>query len=161
MALVTAPDPPEPTLRPDPSADRQRDELLHELSSLSLPLMWTLRKAAMRALEPLGLRPVKALVLGLVVEGSDSPKELSELLDTPPPMMSGLLADLEERGLIERTPDPDDRRRIRLAATDEGQSMAERITAYWIEAGRERFEGLDDDDLRHLIAIYRTFVETP
>lgn len=161
MTLVTASDPPEPTPRPDPPAERRRDELLHELSALSLPLMWTLRKAAMRALEPLGLRPVKALVLGLIVEGADSPKELSELLDTPPPMMSGLLAHLEERGLIERAPDPDDRRRIRLAATDEGRALAERITAYWIEAGRERFEGLSDDDLRHLIAIYRTFVEAP
>ena len=161
MALVTASDPPEPTVRPDRPAERRRDELLHELSALSLPLMWTLRKAAMRALEPLGLRPVKALVLGLIVEGAESPKELSELLDTPPPMMSGLLADLEDRGLIERAPDPSDRRRVRLAATDEGRALAERITAYWIEAGRERFEALDDDDLRHLIAIYRTFVETP
>lgn len=161
MALVTASDPPEPTLRPDPSSERRRDELLHELSALSLPLMWTLRKAAMRALEPLGLRPVKALVLGLIVEGSDSPKELSELLDTPPPMMSALLADLEERGLIERAPDPDDRRRIRLAATDQGRALAERIAGHWIEAGRERFDGLSDDDLRHLISIYRTFVETP
>ena len=161
MALVTASDPPEPTVRTESPGAGPRDELLHELSALSLPLMWTLRKAAMRALEPLGLRPVKALVLGLIVEGSDSPKELSELLDTPPPMMSGLLADLEERGLIERAPDPDDRRRILLAATDQGRALAERITAYWIEAGRERFDQLSDDDLRYLIAIYRTFVETP
>jgi len=166
MTSVTCPDPSEPKPRSasgdagDPGRD-DRDALLHELSALTLPMMWTLRQAAVRALEPLGIRPIKGLVLGLVANGTTSPKELTELLDTAPPMMSSLLADLEERGLIVREADPGDRRRVRIRPTAEGIAMTERITDFWVDAGRERLHGLSDDDLRHLITVYRTIVGTP
>jgi len=171
MIGVTCPDPSEPSPRAEPGdaehrdAERDdrydRDALLHELSALTLPMMWTLRQAAVRALEPLGIRPIKGLVLGLVANGTTSPKELTELLDTAAPMMSSLLADLEERGLIVREADPGDRRRVRIRPTAEGIVMTERITDFWVEAGRERLHGLSDDDLRHLITVYRTIVGTP
>jgi len=162
MIVVTCPDPSEPKPRSaagDAGSD-DRDALLHELSALTLPMMWTLRQAAVRALEPLGIRPIKGLVLGLVANGTTSPKELTELLDTAPPMMSSLLADLEERGLIVREGDPGDRRRVRIRPTAEGTAMTERITDFWVDAGRERLHGLSDDDLRHLITVYRTIVGT-
>lgn len=171
MKYVIRADPSDPSERPDPgdaspdhSPDHRtdhRDDLLHELSALTLPMMWALRQAAVRALEPLGVRPIKGLVLGLVVGGTSSPKELTELLDLAPPMMSSLLADLEERELIVREPDPDDRRRVRIRPTAEGRAMTERITDFWVEAGRQSLHELSDDDLRHLIAVYRTIVGTP
>jgi len=138
-----------------------RDGLLHELSALTLPMMWVLRQAAVRALEPLGLRPLKALVLGMIAERTRTPGELAELLDTTPPMMSGLIADLEERGLIARRPDPDDRRRVRLELTEAGAETTERIAEFWVEAGRTQLQDLGDDDLRHLIAVYRKIVGSP
>jgi DNA-binding MarR family transcriptional regulator len=138
-----------------------RDGLLHELSALTLPMMWVLRQAAVRALEPLGLRPLKALVLGMIAERTRTPGELAELLDTTPPMMSGLIADLEERGLIERRPDPDDRRRVRLELTTAGAETTDRIAEFWVDAGRTQLRDLGDDDLRHLISVYRTIVGSP
>jgi DNA-binding MarR family transcriptional regulator len=141
----------------DPSP-ATRDALLHELSALTLPMMWALRQAAVRALEPLGLRPVKGLVLGMVAGGSRTPSELAELLDMTPPMMSGLIGDLEQRGLLARRPDPNDRRRVRLELTDAGEALTERIAEFWVEAGREQLRDLGDDDLRHLIAVYRHIV---
>jgi DNA-binding MarR family transcriptional regulator len=151
MRGVTLPGPSEPL-------PATRDGLLHELSALTLPMMWVLRQAAVRALEPLGLRPLKALVLGMVAERTRTPGELAELLDTTPPMMSGLIADLEERGLIERRPDPDDRRRVRLELTEAGADTTERIAEFWVDAGRTQLQDLSDDDLRHLIAVYRKIV---
>ena len=151
---VTVPGPSEPL-------PATREGLLHELSALTLPMMWVLRQAAVRVLEPLGLRPLKALVLSMIAERTRTPGELAELLDTTPPMMSGLIADLEERGLIERRPDPDDRRRVRLELTEAGAEMTERIAEFWVDAGRTRLQELGDDDLRHLIAVYRTIVGTP
>jgi DNA-binding MarR family transcriptional regulator len=44
--------------------------------------------------------------------------------------MTRLVAGLERDGLVERTPDPDDRRSTRLAATDAGRRI--------LLAGRER-----------------------
>jgi len=155
MRNVSSPDPSTPA-----TTEREtRDALLHELSALTLPMMWVLRQSAVRALEPLGLRPLKALILGLVAAGPQSPKDLAELLDTAPPMMSSMLADLEQRGLISRRPDPDDRRRVLVEATPTGLELTARITEFWVDAGRERLRALDDDDLRHLVRVYRTIVE--
>lgn len=154
-----------PTTQPSPddigtgAQGRQtRDALLHELSELTLPMMWSLRQEAVRAFEPLGFTPVKALVLGMITTGTRSPKQLAELLDTPPPMMSNLLADLQTRGLVQRRPDPDDRRRVVVEPTPDGHAMTERFAQAWLEAGRAKTQALSDDDLRHLVRIYRALV---
>jgi DNA-binding MarR family transcriptional regulator len=134
---------------------------MHDLAALTLPMMWTLRQASVRALEPLGLRPSQGLVLGIVAQGVDSPKAIADLLDLSPPMLSGLLGDLEERGLIVRSPHPEDRRRVLLAPSDEGRAATERITLRWTDVMRERLGHLDDDDLTVLLRIYRRFVGEP
>lgn len=145
-----------------PSADaRDRERLLHDLASLTLPLMWSLRQASMRALEPHGLRPIQALVLASIAQGHGSPKALSEIVETAPPMMSSLLGDLEDRGLVTRSPDPEDRRRIRVDATDAGHALARAVDDAWAEASRERFADVSDDDLRTLVDVYTTLVRTP
>jgi DNA-binding MarR family transcriptional regulator len=167
MAGVTASGPPDP--HPSASPDRvaahpggdARDVLMHDLAALTLPMMWTLRQASVRALEPLGLRPIQGLVLGIVEQGVDSPKEIAELLDLSPPMLSGLLGDLEERDLIVRSPHPDDRRRVRLTLSEAGHDATERITTLWIQVMRERLGHLGDEDLSVLLRIYRSFVGTP
>lgn len=141
--------------RPSERAD-PRDRLIDELSGLTLPLMWSLRQAATRAFEPLGFRPVKALVLGMIASGTRTPSELSELLDTTPPMMSSMLADLEERGLIARSTDPDDRRRVRVETTAAGRAMTARFRDVWNANARRQVRDLTDEDLRHLVRIYGT-----
>ncbi len=164
MVSVTASGPPDPhpTASPRDVAARPggdaRDALMHDLAALTLPMMWTLRQASVRALEPLGLRPIQGLVLGIIDQGVDSPKAIADLLDLSPPMLSGLLGDLEERDLIMRTPHPDDRRRVRLTPSDQGRAATERITRLWSDVMRERLGHLSDDDLLVLLRIYRSFV---
>ena len=54
------------------------------------------------------------------------PLSLGELADVEriaPPSMTRIAARLEERGWVERTVDPADRRVARLAITDEGRSL--------------------------------------
>lgn len=146
-----------PTALPSRTAfhETEREALLDELSDVMLPLMWTLRQAAMRALEPLGIRPGKALVLGLIASGVGSPSALADLLETTPPTLSSLLGDLEERGLVARRVHPDDRRRVLVEATADGHAMTERIRVAWNAAAAERSTAVSDDDLRHLVRIYR------
>jgi DNA-binding MarR family transcriptional regulator len=167
MTSVTAAGPPDPhpaasppDVAPDPGGD-PRDAVMHDLAALTLPLMWTLRQASVRALEPLGLRPIQGLVLGIIDQGVDSPKQIADLLDLSPPMLSGLLGDLEERGLIVRSPHPDDRRRVRLAPSERGRAATERITRLWTDVMRERLGHLSDGDLTVLLRIYRSFVGAP
>lgn len=167
MAAVTASGPPDS--HPPRSADDvaappggdTRAAVLHDLAALTMPMMWTLRQASVRALEPLGLRPIKGLVLGIIEQGVDSPKDIAELFDLAPPMVSSLLNDLEERGLVVRAPHPDDRRRVRLTLSAEGEAATERITTLWIDVMRERLGHLGDDDLAVLLRIYRSFVGAP
>ncbi|MFJ9563728.1 MarR family winged helix-turn-helix transcriptional regulator [Streptomyces fuscichromogenes] len=59
----------------------------------------------------------------LAAEGPDSPTSLAELERVRPQAMASTLAQLEQRGLVRRTPDAADRRRSILAVTDEGRAM--------------------------------------
>lgn len=149
-----------PNAGPDEGDAATRLELLGDLASLTLPLMWTLRQASVRALEPLGLRPTQGLALGLIARGIASPKALADLLDLAPSMVSAILGDLEARGWVERHPDPDDRRRILVALSDEGVATTQRLTKLWIDVTRERLGHLSTDDLATLVRIYRSFVGT-
>lgn len=132
-----------PTPPPDP-----RDALVLELSSQLLPFAHALRHAAERVFAPFGLRASRVLVLELIQRGVDQPKALAEVLETVPSAVTAILADLEARGLIERTTDPEDRRRARLHLSAEGVATYARLGAAWLDAGRSYLDGVDVDDLR-------------
>lgn len=144
---------------PDPADHVERERLNEELSRLTLPLMWTMRQDAMHAFEPLGMKPIQALVMGLIGERTCTPSELAHLMETTPPMMSTMLSDLERAGLVERTPDPDDRRRTRVDLTKKGRQMNERFDAAWHQASLTRTERLSTDDLRELVRLYAQLTE--
>lgn len=88
-------------------------------------------------LEPLGIHPRAYAVLWAVSEGSDpSQRDLSHALGLPPSRMVGLLDGLQEDGLIERVPDPGDRRLHRVRLTDHGGRTVVRL--------QEEASALDD-----------------
>lgn len=53
-------------------------------------------------------------------DGATSPGELARLWQVTPAVITGIVDRLERRGLVRREPDPDDRRRLRLALTEKG-----------------------------------------
>jgi DNA-binding MarR family transcriptional regulator len=55
--------------------------------------------------------------------GPMTPTELAAHEKVQPPSMSKIIARLEERGYLTRTPDPDDRRQVVVAASPAGRSM--------------------------------------
>ncbi|WP_369251233.1 MarR family winged helix-turn-helix transcriptional regulator [Streptomyces sp. R41] len=59
----------------------------------------------------------------LAADGPNSPGSLAELERVRPQAMASTLAVLEQRGLVGRTPDTADGRRIIVAITQEGQAM--------------------------------------
>jgi DNA-binding MarR family transcriptional regulator len=76
------------------------------------------------ALQPLELHPREFAVLRAVRSNDGySQQSLAERLRIPPSRMVAIVDELESRGLIERRPDPDDRRVRALYVTQRGQTL--------------------------------------
>jgi long-chain acyl-CoA synthetase len=62
-------------------------------------------------------------ILGLLAEGSAMSSSLAERLAVRPPSVTAVIDGLVARGLVERTHSEDDRRRISLGITANGQAV--------------------------------------
>lgn len=78
--------------------------------------------------EALGMSFVKAKALRRLAKGPMSMRELALQLLTDRPYATVLVDDLEQRGLVSRTVNPDDRRSKLVTVTDEGRAAAELAT---------------------------------
>ncbi|MFD8013369.1 MarR family winged helix-turn-helix transcriptional regulator [Streptomyces sp. NPDC058955] len=73
------------------------------------------------------LTGAQARVLGLLTLEPTPMRKIAEKLKCEPSNVTGIIDRLESRGLVERRPDPADRR-VKLAApTDEGRDTARRL----------------------------------
>jgi DNA-binding MarR family transcriptional regulator len=98
----------------------------------------------------LDLAPVQARALHeLNVDPPISMRELAERLKSDPSNVTGLIDRLEARGLVERRPDPTDRRIKGLALTSAGAQLRERLFARLYSAPRSVAE-LSERDQRFL-----------
>lgn len=84
----------------------------------------------MRAVAELGTTPgeLKAL-LHLAPGGSATSGELARAWNNDPSTTTWLVDRLEQRGLVERRPDPQDRRVKQVFLTDEGVRVRQQVTA--------------------------------
>ena len=76
-----------------------------------------------------------------------SQKELSELLEVEPITVARLIDRLEQRGMVERRPDPKDRRIWRLHLRPEAMPVVREIDGERNELARFVTEGVDDATL--------------
>ena len=85
-----------------------------------------LSRRFIQALQPLELHPREFAVLRAVkANDGQSQQTLAERLRIPPSRMVAIVDELESRGLIERRPDPGDRRVRALYVTKPGQTLLE------------------------------------
>lgn len=117
------------------------------------------QQAFVRDLEPCGLRPPHYGVLAALEElETASQQVLGARLQIDRSNMVALLDELGRRGLVERTPDPADRRRNAVRMTDEGRAMVLRLH----DIGRRRTDELlapiSDVERRELIALLQKLV---
>lgn len=85
--------------------------------------------------------------------------ELAEMLDLQPISLTRLLDGLAENGLIERRPDPDDRRAKRLYLTPGARPLLERLTELGEDLMETALVGLSPDDVNGLLAHLATLKE--
>ena len=68
-----------------------------------------------------------AALAALEVHQAMTPGELAEHEKVQPPSMTRVIAVLEERDLVLRSPHPTDRRQVVLTVTDEGRAVVQRV----------------------------------
>ena len=105
------------------------------------------RRGALRAALDLG--PAKVELLIRLVEGPMTLREIARAIDVDPPAATVGVDRLEARGLVYRTPHPDDNRRKLVHLTDAGRDAARRGQAILNEPPAA-LSDLDPDDLARL-----------
>ncbi len=91
------------------------------------------------------LTGTQARVLGLLAREPLPMRRLAEQLKCEPSNITGIVDRLAARGLVERRPDPADRRVKLAAATEEGRVTAERLRAS-LDFAREPLAALSAQD---------------
>ncbi len=74
--------------------------------------------------------------------------EMAERLDMEPITLCRIVDRLEEAGLVERKPDPADRRAWRLELTEKAMPLVKKLRALAHEFAMEATAGMKEDELR-------------
>ncbi|MER7755543.1 MarR family transcriptional regulator [Kitasatospora sp. NPDC097643] len=115
-------------------------------------------------LEPYGITPGQARALRTLahVPGCETPdqamrlSDLAEKLHIAPRSATTVVDALEEAGLVERSPDPADRRAVRLLLTADGRAAVERIGRVRDEVAQEYFGEVSPGDEEVLLRVLRS-----
>src|SRR5215208_7348957 len=97
-----------------------------------------------------GLSLRQYAALNGIREGASSPGELARLWQVTPAVITGIIDRLERRELVRREPDPNDRRRLRLALTEAGlaasalveRALTEELAAQFAKASPRELDEL-------------------
>ena len=102
--------------------------------------------------EALGLSFARVRALRRLAEQPQTLRALAEQLSADPPYVTLIVDDLEERGLVKRTPHPEDRRAKLVKLTRTGRAAAERADAILNEPA-DALRDLPAEDLAALIRV--------
>ena len=111
-----------------------------------------------RQARPVGDLTVTQLsaLTSLRLAGALTPRELADVERVQPPTMTKIVAKLEERGLVQRTPHPTDGRQVILAATEGGRAVLdqfERVRDEWLAHRLAELTEAERDTLRQAAEI--------
>jgi DNA-binding MarR family transcriptional regulator len=136
------------------------DEGTAELGDLLMRVARTQRRRWRDVLAPWDLSPHQARALKVVSERDGVRlSDLAEALHIAPRSATEVADGLQERGLIERTPDPGDRRAVLLRPTGEGRRIRGEIGAARAADSAELFGRLSPADRAELARVLRTLVD--
>jgi DNA-binding MarR family transcriptional regulator len=115
-----------------------------------------LRHRSSETLEPWDISPSHSRALGVLVRhGLMRLSELSEHLHIAARSTTEVVDALEQRGLVERRPDPDDRRATLVAVTAEGTRTNHAIRQARTAEAERLFGSLSETDRAQLARILR------
>ena len=112
------------------------------------PVLLRLARELRQETEQLGVTSRQVTLLWLIRSNLGmSLRELAAEERISAPALSGHVDRLEKAGLLERVRDENDRRRVGLALTEEGDRLLRRVRARRTTWLADRLRGLDDDEL--------------
>jgi DNA-binding MarR family transcriptional regulator len=112
------------------------------------PALLRLARELRQETEQLGITSRQVTLLWLIRNNPGmSLRELAAEERISAPALSGHVDRLEKAGLLARVRDEDDRRRVGLALTDEGERLLKRVRARRTTWLADRLRGLDGDEL--------------
>ena len=134
--------------KPLTSADALRThEIAEKLHSGALRLLRRLRKYDSEAqISAPKLSALSVLVFG----GPQSLNDLASAEQVRAPTMSRLVVELEAEGLVRKSPDANDKRGIKIAATAKGQALMERGRARRLQHVASAIAGMTADERKAL-----------
>jgi DNA-binding MarR family transcriptional regulator len=143
------------TIRP-----RLPEELVASSTFLLKRLGFTAKERGMKAYEDEGLHPYHhAILIALDESEHGTQGSIADALGYDRGQLVGLLDELEERGLIERRRDPDDRRRHLVQMTAEGKRTLRRLRAVARELENDFLAPLSDGERAKLHALLLKLAE--
>jgi DNA-binding MarR family transcriptional regulator len=148
----------------DTTLDRKTTMLPEELVASATFLLKRLGYAAkertMEEYERTGLHPYHYAILIVLGEGSrETQGSIADALGYDRGQLVGLLDELEERGLVERRRDPNDRRRHLVRITPNGKRMLGRLRALSRRIEDEFLGPLSDEERADLHALLLRLAE--
>ena len=118
-------------------------------------------KGFMGALEPLGIGPREFLLMRFVAAtDGQSQQALAERLGVPPSRMVAMVDHLEEAGLVERRPDPEDRRVRALHLTRKGRGVLDKASKIAIDYETRLCAGINREEREQLIDLLQKLQES-
>lgn len=132
-------------------AEQEDDETLAEA-------FWAvsrrLRHRSHESISPLGITPAQARAIGVLRRhGSMRISTLSEHLRIAPRSGTEVVDALQERDLLERSPDPDDRRATLVTLSPAGEEIAEAVRRARAAEADQFFDRLSEADRTELARI--------
>src|SRR3712207_1888463 len=136
------------------------DEAAADLGDLLMRVARTQRRRWRDALAPWDLSPHQARALGAVCRRDGVRlSDLAEELHIAPRSATEVADGLQERGLVERSPDPGDRRAVLLRPTEEGRRVRGEIDAARTADSAELYARLSAADRATLARLLRALAD--
>lgn len=150
----------DPRISAREAAGRVPNELLESSTFLLKRLGFAAKERAMAAYEETGLAPYHHAVLAVLDEGSrETQGSIADVLGYDRGQLVGFLDELEERKLVERHRDPNDRRRHLVQLTPEGKRMLTKLRVLARRLENEFLAGLDDEERSTLYGLLLRLAE--
>src|SRR6266700_106702 len=136
------------------------EELVASATFLIKKLGFAAKERTMKAYEGTGLHPYHHAILLVLDEGSaETQGSIADALCYDRGQLVGLLDELEERGLVERRRDPNERRRHIVSLTADGEKTLRRLRALSKEIEDEFLSPLSNEERANLHALLYRLAE--
>jgi DNA-binding MarR family transcriptional regulator len=150
-----------PTTPAPPATQRLPRELVDSTTFLLKRLGHGVKERSVQAYEDEGLHPSHHGILLVLGEGSpETQGSIADTLGYDRGQLVGLLDELEERGLLERRRDPNDRRRHVVQLTADGKQTLRRLRAVSRQVEDEFLAPLSEQERTKLHGLLLRLMET-